>query len=128
MITNYSTTNGYIDIKLGDGSKRAHFGMGFIKLLHDCGTTLTEVGQDMTSKEPMERFEALSKLLWAGFTSNDLEMGIQVDYTIELCLEWAVMLDDKQEADFLAALTYATAINAGLNSMGKSTGTKSVPQ
>lgn len=116
---NKSKTNGYIDVKIGDKTKTAHFSMNFIKNLRDLGYDLEDIGKEMQSENQLDCFLAMSNLLYAGFSAFDNENGLEIDYTEAMCLEWTLELDDSQINEFQDVLMYAISLNEAIKGMGK---------
>ena len=111
---------GLIEVKLGDFSKIAHFSMNFIKILKDeFDYGLEDVGNALVNGDEFDRFSAFSELLYAGFKAFDLQNMNTIDYTVETCLEWTLLLSDEQIEEFQEALMYAVALNTHIKQLGK---------
>jgi len=116
----YSPTNGYVTVEINGNRKTAHLGMGFIKILKDeFDLTLTKLGEDMSSGLPHVTTTAFSLVLYCGFKSFDTQHRNEINYTPELCLEWAFHMDEVQAGDFQQAMIYCCTLNQQLESMGK---------
>lgn len=116
---NKTTTNGYIDVKIGDMTKTAHFSMNFIKNLRDMGHTLESIGEMMQDADFFGHYIGMSKVLYAAFKAYDRENGLEVDYNEENCLEWVINLDNSQVTEFHEVMVYAVTLNEKLKPKGK---------
>ena len=111
--------NGYLDVKLGEFTKTAHFGMVFIKNLHNRDLTLSQIGDQMLNGLEIEKYVAMSEVLFAGFKAFDRTNGIDIDYNEDICLEWTMSLSEDQINEFQTALLHAVSLNAAMVEAGK---------
>lgn len=119
-MSNFSPSTGYVDVKLGELTKRASFRMGFLKILNsEINITLTELGDLMINEDPMVRYSAFADALYSAFKAYDLAQGNEINYNSHTCLDWALELSANQIKDFQEAMIYAVSLNNTVYNLGK---------
>ena len=109
---------GFFTLETVDGPKTAHFSRRFITKLKDItGLDFVTWGLELEKlKEPVEQFDLIAKLWYAGLTANNERTREPIDYSEEDAADWlwdAVLEDPEISHDLFAALGAAMPSPSG---------------
>ena len=106
---NKSMTNGYFTYNTPHGEQTAHFSMNTMKVLKDDFNSSYRIeGEKLVSNDPVESFEALTRMVYAATKANTLEEGGIFEYNEYQVGLWVSQMLKEELDGMLEALNLST--------------------